>query len=197
MTTTAGQFLEKKSRKNEIVLLTADDYERLTPPDNGNYELHDGKLITMASPLLPHQELSAKLHYWLMDYVMKNKSGKALAAPMDVYFDKNNVVQPDLLYISSERLHIIEDNRKIKGAPDLLVEILSDSNTTKEMNFKKHLYEDFEVREYWLINLKKQTLVQYENTAEGWIPRRILGIHDTLEAIALPNFVLNLNDIFS
>ena len=116
---------------------------------------------------------------------------------MDVYFDKNNVVQPDLLYISSERLHIIEDNRKIKGAPDLLVEILSDSNTTKEMNFKKHLYEDFEVREYWLINLKKQTLVQYENTAEGWVPRKILGINDTLNAIALPDFALNLNDIFS
>ena len=197
MTATSGQFLEKKSRKNEIVLLTADDYERLTPPDNGNYELHNGKLITMASPLYPHQRLSNRLSYYLTGFVLNNRLGEVLTAPMDVYFDKNNVVQPDLLYISSERLNIIEDNRKIKGAPDLLVEILSDSNTTKEMNFKKHLYEDFEVREYWLINLKKQTLVQYENTAEGWIPRKILGINDTLNAIALPNFALNLNDIFS
>lgn len=196
MTAPAGIYLEKKSRKKETLLLTADDYDRLTPPDSGNYELHNGKLIFMASPLLPHQKLSAKLHYWLMDYVMKNDSGLALAAPMDVYFDAHNVVQPDLLYISNERMSIIENNRKIKGAPDLVVEILSDGNTPKEMSFKKHLFEYFDVREYWLINLKKQTLTQYENIEDEWVVRNVLSIDDTLNALVLPDFSLALKNIF-
>ena len=188
-------LLEKNSRKKEV-LLTADDYDRMTPPDSGNYELHNGKIIFMASPLLPHQKLSAKLHYWLMDYVIKNDSGIALAAPMDVYFDANNVVQPDLLYISNERMSIIENNRKIKGSPDLVVEILSDSNKPKEMSFKKHLFEYFDVREYWLIDLKKQTLILYENTEYGWMPHPTLTINDTLKSIVLTNFELPLKDIF-
>ena len=188
-------LIEKKGRKKEV-LLTADDYDNLTPPDSGNYELHNGKIIFMASPLLPHQKLSAKLHYWLMDYVIKNDSGLVLAAPMDVYFDKHNVVQPDLLYISNERMSIIENNRKIKGAPDLVVEILSDSNKPKEMSFKKHLFEYFDVREYWLINLKKQTLAQYENIEDEWVLRHTLTINDTLKSIVLKNFELKLTDIF-
>ncbi len=191
----AAPYIDEKKLKAEM-LLTADDYDRLTPPDSGNYELHNGKLIFMASPLLPHQKLSAKLHYWLMDYIIKNDSGIALAAPMDVYFDAHNVVQPDLLYISNERMNIIENNRKIKGAPDLVVEILSDGNTPKEMSFKKHLFEYFDVREYWFINLKKQTLAQYENIENEWILRKTLGIEDTLNAIALPNFTLALKEIF-
>jgi Uma2 family endonuclease len=196
MTATAMPWLiEKKGRRKEM-LFTADDYDRMTPPDSGNYELHNGKLIFIASPLPQHQELSANLHYWLMDYVIKNDSGIALAAPMDVYFNAHNVVQPDLLYISNERLHIIENNRKIKGAPDLVVEILSDGNKPKEMSFKKHLFEYFDVKEYWLINLKKQTLTQYENNGEEWILRSNLGFDDTLNAIVLPNFSLALKNIF-
>jgi Uma2 family endonuclease len=196
MTATATPWLIEKKGRSKEMLYTADDYDRMTPPDSGNYELHNGKLIFMASPLFIHQELSANLHYWLMDYVIKNKSGKALAAPMDVYFDENNVVQPDLLYISNERLSIIENNRKIKGSPDLVVEILSNSNKPKEMSFKKHLFECFDVREYWLINLEKQTLIQYENSEDGWLPHPTLTINDTLKSIVLRNFELKLTDIF-
>jgi Uma2 family endonuclease len=195
MTVPVGIYLEKKSRKKEV-FYTADDYDRLTPSNSGNYELQNGTIIFVPTPFYLHQRLSGKLHYYLMDYVKKNKSGKALAAPMDVYFDQHNVVQPDLLYISNERLSIIENNRKIKGAPDLVVEILSDENQPKEMSFKKHLFEYFEVREYWLINLKKQTLNQYENSEEGWILLKTLGIDDTLNALVLPNFTLALKNIF-
>ncbi len=192
---TATLPIEKKGRKKEVIL-TTDDYEKLTPPDSGNYELHNGKIIFMASPLFLHQKLSSKLHYWLMDYAIKNDAGIVLAAPMDVYFDANNVVQPDLLYISNERLSIIENNRKIKGAPDLVVEILSDSNKPKEMSFKKHLFEYFDVKEYWLINLEKQTLIQYKNTEDGWMPRPTLTINDILKSIVLTGFELPLKDIF-
>lgn len=187
--------IQKKGRKKEM-LLTADDYDKLTPPDSGNYELHNGKIIFMASPLYLHQRVSARLHYWLMDYLMKTDLGIALAAPMDVYFDEHNVVQPDLLYISNERLSIIENNRKIKGAPDLVVEILSEGNSPKEMSFKKHLFEYFDVREYWLINLKKQTLAQYENIENEWMLLKTLSIDDTLQAIVLPDFTLALKNIF-
>ena len=93
-------------------------------------------------------------------------------------------------------MSIIENNRKIKGAPDLVVEILSDGNTPKEMSFKKHLFEYFDVREYWLINLKKQTLTQYENIEDEWVVRNVLSIDDTLNALVLPDFSLALKNIF-
>ncbi len=195
MTASVALPIEKKGRKKEV-LLTADDYEKLTPPDSGNYELHNGKIVFMASPLYPHQRLSNRLSFYLTGHVLKHKLGEILTAPMDVYFDVNNVVQPDLLYISNERLSIIENNRKIKGSPDLVVEILSDGNKPKEMSFKKHLFEYFEVKEYWLINLEKQTLIQYENTEDGWVPRPTLTINDTLKAIVLKDFELPLKDIF-
>jgi Uma2 family endonuclease len=195
MTLPVGTYLEKSSRKKEIFYI-ADDYDRLTPPNSGNYELQNGRIIFVPTPFVLQQRLSGKLHYWLMDYLMKTKLGTALAAPMDVYFDEYNVVQPDLLYISKERLRKIEDNGKIKGAPDLVAEILSEGHKPKEVSYKKHLFEYFGVREYWLINLDKQTLIQYENTENGLIPLSILGIEDTLHALVLPKFSLALKNIF-
>ena len=62
--------------------------------------------------------------------------------------------------------------------------------------FKKHLFEYFDVREYWLINLKKQTLTQYENIEDEWVVRNVLSIDDTLNALVLPDFSLALKNIF-
>ena len=176
-------------------LLTFADYARLTPPDSGNYELHNGKIIYMPSPLDFHQEISLALSARLYFYVLTHKLGKVLAAPMDTIFTPNDTVQPDILFVSTEKLKII--NRQVKGAPDLVVEIVSGGNTPKEMSYKKHLYEASGVREYWLIHPIKKTLTQYENIEGEFFVKNVANTEGVILSIAVEGFELKLGDIFA
>jgi Uma2 family endonuclease len=152
---------KEKQKHTQPRLLTYDDYARLTPVDSGNYELHNGKIIFMPSPIEEHQDTSMAISSHLYFHVKKYDLGKVLAAPMDTIFTPNDTFQPDILFVSKERLSIID--RQVKGVPDFIIEILSDGNTPKEMSHKKDIYESTGVKEYWFINLKKKTLIQYEN----------------------------------
>jgi Uma2 family endonuclease len=104
-------------------------------------------------------------------------------------------LQPDLLYLSKERLHLV-GAKKIEGAPDLVVEILSPSNHSKEMGYKKLIYELSGVREYWLVNLDKKTLTQYENVENEFYMRRIFQYADTLTSIILTGFETSMSELF-
>ncbi len=175
-------------------LLTFDDYARLTPPDSGNYELHNGKIIHMPSPLFPHQKLSQRLMRLLGNFIHDNQLGELLSAPMDVIFNKNDTMQPDILFVSNERLGIID--RQVKGAPDFIVEILSDGNKPQEMSYKKYVFETHGVREYWLVNLKKQTITQYENIEDEFIIRNKINVDGSLSSVVIEGFTLKASDIF-
>ena len=198
MTAIAATAPQKKTTKSKFPqpkLLTFKDYERLTPPDNGNFELHNGKIIFMASPLEKHQTVAFKLTLQIGNYIMAHKLGKLLFAPMDTILTPNDTVQPDLLFISNERLNIID--RQVKGAPDFVIEILSDSNTSKEMSYKKYLYESTGVHEYWVINIEKQTITQYENIDDEFIRHTVAHINDTLESVVIEGLEIKVNDILS
>ena len=119
-------------------MLTYDDYVRFTPSESGNYELHDGQIIYTPSPKPKHQKLSMRLSSQLFSHVDRHQLGEILTAPMDVVFNPNDTFQPDILFLSNDRLPLI-GNAKIEGAPDLVVEILSASNTPKEMGYKKDI----------------------------------------------------------
>jgi Uma2 family endonuclease len=175
-------------------LLTFDDYARLTPPDSGNYELHNGKIIYMPSPLITDQRLSRRLGRLIDNYLYDNPIGELFYAPTDVIFNPNDTMQPDLLVVSNERASI--KDRQIKGAPDFIVEILSDGNTPKSMSYKKHVFETHGVREYWLINLAKQTITQYENIEDEFIIRSKINADGSLSSVVIEGFTLKASDIF-
>lgn len=176
-------------------LLTYEDYTRLTPPDSGNYELHNGNIVFMPSPSPIHQAVSSTLHILIGGYVMQHQLGKLFAAPLDTQLSEYDLVQPDLLFIAKHRLSIIGE-KKIDGAPDLVVEILSPSNDTKEMSYKKYVYETAGVQEYWLVNLEKQTITQYELVENELRWQRTLTKADTLESVVLSGFSLALDTLF-
>jgi Uma2 family endonuclease len=175
--------------------LTYDDYVLLTPPDSGNYELHNGQIIFMASPIPPHQKLSMRLSSRLFNHTDENNLGEIFTAPMDVVFNPIDTFQPDIFFLSNERLHLIGE-KKIEGAPDLVVEILSRSNNPKEMGYKKVIYEMSDVKEYWIINLKKQILTQYENVEGEFIIRRVFEKKDTLTSLTIKGFETPMNKLF-
>jgi Uma2 family endonuclease len=175
-------------------LLTYDDYARLTPTDSGNYELHNGKIIFMPSPLSPHQNISMNLSVEMGGFIRQNKLGKLLAAPMDVRFTPNDVVQPDLLFISNEKLDRIK--RIVEGAPDLVVEIKSDGNTATDMSYKKYLYETSGVLEYWIIYPNKKTISVYTLMEDELRFQKTLTLADTLKSMVLTNFEMSVAAIF-
>jgi Uma2 family endonuclease len=183
-----------KKRVPQQTLLTYEDYARLTPADSPNYELHKGKIITMPTPIPRHQLISSELHILLGSYVKINRLGKIIAAPMDTKFTEHDTVQPDLLFISTDRLHIIGE-KKIEAAPDFIVEIKSPGNPPKEMIYKKKLYESCGVSEYWIIYPEKNTIEQYENQGNNFVQIGEFGLNDTINSFVIKDFQVKVREI--
>jgi Uma2 family endonuclease len=120
-------------------------------PEGTMAQLIQNQIIMSPAPLDRHQSISMELGYELVDYVKKHKLGTVRYAPYDVYFDTQNAFQPDILFISKERMHLI-DKDGLYGAPDLIIEILSPSTAKYDLNEKKDVYEAFGVKEYWIVD---------------------------------------------
>ena len=173
--------------------LTYEDYASL--PDDERYELIDGELIPMPSPKEIHQRILLLLGASWLWFVLERHLGAVYAAPFDVILSPTNVVQPDLIFVSSARAHIItEDN--IRGAPDLIVEILSPSTAGYDRTTKRNLYARHGVREYWLIDPYAKTITVLTLGANGYDTYAVYGECDTLTSPALAGFELNLSDLF-
>jgi Uma2 family endonuclease len=193
-----GKRVEKKIPQPK--LLTYQDYVKLTPPDNGNFELLNGQIYFMASPKPSHQRISLYLSYFLAACVIPNNLGEIFPAPMDVVFTEHDTFQPDLLFITKERLNIIGEN-KIEGSPDLVVEILSPSNDVNDaerrpMSYKKHIYEITGVKEYWLVNVEKQTLTLYKQVDNELRWQTDNQKNEVLKSEIIQGFELELSKIF-
>ncbi|SFC20828.1 Uma2 family endonuclease [Butyrivibrio sp. YAB3001] len=139
---------------------TVDDYEEI--PEDQRYELIDGCLIKMDSPTSTHQLIAGQLHSKLLTYISANK-GKCIpfVAPTDVQLDKDDktMVVPDV-FVVCDRDKITP--KRIFGAPDLIIEILSDSTKSKDMKTKLAKYMNAGVREYWMIDLDKQKVIVHD-----------------------------------
>ena len=173
--------------------LTYEDYASL--PDDERYELIDGELIPMPSPKEIHQAVSGALFLSVGAFVMVMGLGRTYFAPFDVILSPTNVVQPDLIFISRARAHIItEDN--IRGAPDLLIEILSPSTERRDRIVKRDLYARHGVREYWLIDPYAKIATVLTLGANGYNTHAVYGEGDTLTSPTLPGFALSLSELF-
>lgn len=125
------------------------DYCRL--PEGSPYQLIGGELVMTPSPTPYHQMVSMKLELKMAGYVLEKGLGIVLYAPLDVCLGETETYQPDIIFISNERLAIIEE-KCIKGAPDLVVEILSPGTAYYDLRRKYKVYEKEGVREYWIID---------------------------------------------
>jgi Uma2 family endonuclease len=185
---------KKRTSRLRRTILTYKDYAAITPANNGNYALINGNIIFIPSPTPQHQDVVTELAMLLRVFAKTNDLGKVFTAPLDITFDELNTFQPDIIFIKKDRAHFI-GAKKVEGAPDFVVEILSEGNIPKEMAFKKYIYETFMVREYWVVNLKKKTIVQYLNE-EGEF-QKIGTFNDTevVKSIAMEGFQTKLEDL--
>ena len=172
---------------------TYEDY--LKTSDDERYELLDGELIIMPAPSIAHQHVAMKLGTRLDTFVEEGNLGVLYSAPTDVVLSDTDVVQPDLLFISSERAHIITP-ANIQGAPDLIVEIRSDSTAERDETLKRNLYAEHDVKEYWLVDPDAMTITVLLLGADGYAEVAAHNLGQTLTSPTLEGFAVNLDEIF-
>lgn len=159
-------------------------------------ELINNILVMPPSPEFTHQEISMELSTEMHLHSKRNQLGVVVAAPMDVHFDEGNVFQPDIIFISKSRLpDILADGKKIKGAPDLVVEILS-SNKKSDLEEKMYVYELYDVREYWVVDPKKKFVEIFENIEKEFVSVQKCKGASTAYSKVLAGFSVDLKKIF-
>lgn len=164
-------------------------------------ELIKGKVFKKAAaPSRKHQEVSLNLSRILGNFLLGQKC-KVYAAPFDVRFSRNpedskvdSVVQPDISVICD---HSKLDDKGCFGAPDLIVEILSPGNSRIELQIKYELYEEFGVREYWVIFPMECSLLIYSLINGKYHPSRLFTPGQKVGSSVLPGFELDLEEVFS
>jgi Uma2 family endonuclease len=176
------------------VRLTYEDY-LLIPEDGRRHEIIDGEHYVSAAPFLPHQDLVLWLGAELLSFLKGQGLGKVYVAPVDVLLSPHDVVQPDVVFVSQERSRILTRN-KIQGAPDLLVEVLSDSTRKIDEGIKLRRYEHFGVREYWLVDPRSESVRIYRLTESGFQRAASLAKGDALSTPLLPGFAISVADMF-
>ncbi len=145
-------------RINSQTKLTYDDYV-LFPEDGRRHELVDGEHIVNPAPDTYHQKVSRKIQFQLFRQIEEGGLGEVYNAPTDLQFTEIDVVQPDLIVVLAARTRIITP-KKIKGVPDLVVEIISPSTERNDRNLKKGLYERAGVPEYWIVDPEEHVVEQ-------------------------------------
>jgi Uma2 family endonuclease len=179
------------------VKLTYDDYVHF-PEDGQRHELIDGEHYVTPAPIRKHQAIVVNLCGLIWSYLQAHPSGRVFAAPFDVIFSNFDVVQPDLLYLTRERLSEIETSPWIKGAPNLVVEIGSPSTRKRDETIKRRLYERYGVEEYWVVDPELDVIHVYRRVGERYERSSELSLEhgDVLTTSLLPELELPLSKMF-
>ena len=181
------------SAPNPRIKLTYQDHANT--PDEERYELLDGELIRMTAPAEIHQRIATVLGWKVAQFVSEKGFGRVYVAPFDVVLSDTDVVEPDLLFVSNERAHVVTA-ANVQGAPDLVVEILSPSSVERDRKFKRPLYARHGVREYWIVDTEARTVTVLLLRNGGFETVGAYGEGETLTSPTLPGFALEVADLF-
>ena len=180
--------------KKPTAKLTYVDYEKTS--DDERYELIDGELIAMApAPDRDHQGILVTLALLIGNFLARVDLGRLYVAPRDVYLTDTDIVQPDLLFISNERLEI-DTRSHVRGAPDLVVEIRSPSTANRDWTVKRQLYSQHGVWEYWIIDPEARTITAMVSDGDNLNVAKVLGENDALVSSALEGFSAPVSKVF-
>jgi Uma2 family endonuclease len=139
-------------------------------PEGTLAEVINNLIYMSPAPSFEHQDLLGDLFADIKIHVRNHQLGKCVFSPVDVYLGDTNAVQPDIVFIASGNLHIIQ-NGKVKGVPDLIIEVLSE-NRKHDLETKKNLYEAFAVKEYFIIDPSTKETLTYYYDGEKYIQQK-------------------------
>lgn len=187
--------------KTRSVKFTYEDY-LLFPEDGRKREIIDGEIYGVdiavgRSPSLRHQITCANLLQVLNAWARSSGAGTIVPAPFDVVLSNENVVQPDILFVSASRVSIVTE-KNVQGAPDLVVEIVSETTRKVDETTKRKLYERYGASEYWIVDPELETVKVHRMTDRGYVRAAELSREagDTLSTPLLPGLEIPLAEIF-
>lgn len=165
-------------------------------------ELIAGKIFKMSpAPSRLHQKISTNI---LTAFAISLKGMKCdvYAAPFDVRFPKSSYADKDIFTVLQPDICVVCDKGKLDdrgclGAPDLVVEILSPGNNKKELLNKYQVYEEFGVKEYWVVSVSDQTVLIYTLDKKGkYQPSKLFTLSEQVTSSVLSGFVLDIDSVF-
>lgn len=169
-------------------------------PDNGNrYEIIDGELFVTRSPHWNHQDAATAIATELRFWSKQSGLGKVVTTPGIIFSESDHVI-PDVVWISHQRLaDLLDDAGQITGAPELIVEVLSQSEKDKDRDKKTKLklYSAQGVQEYWIVDYQQQQIEVYRR--QQAVLARVLTLFatDELTSPLLPEFRCLFGSLFS
>lgn len=183
------------ARRPEALRFTYGDLRAL-PDDDKRYEILDAKLVVSPSPSPLHQIVARNLHRLLDRHVVENRLGEILFAPVDVVLARTAVVVPDLLFVRADRTWIIGP-KAIKGAPDLVVEILSPGSRSRDRGKKKTLYARRRVTHYWIVDPDEGRLELFELVGAKYRRAAVHEGNDVVRPSLFPGLRIPLAEVWA
>jgi len=183
--------------RTEPVRFTYSDYLKF-PDDGRRHELIEGAHLVTPAPDRRHQKISVRLLFAIESYLRAHPVGEVYTAPLDVILSDEDVVEPDLLFVSNARSAVL--GTSVHGAPDLVVEILSPSTRRTDEIAKRRLYDRAGVVEYWIVDPEIEVVKVHRRADDGTFPRvaeRSREAGDALTTPLLPGFSLDLAELFA
>lgn len=176
---------------------------RALPETKQRYEIVDGVMLMPPGPTADHQWVLSEIFLRLRSFVDDKGLGVVLPAPLDLLIQRDplRTRQPDILYLSAERTGI-KGRAELRGlqflevAPDLVLEVLSPSNSRRDIENKLEDYSQIGARECWLVSPEAETVEVLRLSADEAASTAIFGVDGSLSSEILLDFVLPIREIF-
>jgi Uma2 family endonuclease len=173
---------------------TLEEFKAL-PESLDHIELIDGELVVSPTPKYKHQNVVLNT---ATDLKQRLPQGKVVVSPMDVYLDDENVLQPDVFWVSGadSRCKLGEDGYW-HGAPDLVVEVLSPSTAHRDHGVKFALYEQFGTREYWLMDADAEFVEVFHREGDALVRFGVFGLDERFALSVFPDLEIDVSALFA
>lgn len=167
------------------------------PEDERRYEIIDGDLFVSRQPHWHHQATCGRIFALLDAWSLASGLGEASLAPGVILADDDDVA-PDVVWAGADRLATLDESGKLRGVPELVVEVLSPGivNERRDREAKLKLYARWGVEEYWIADWRARTVDVYRRDGPLLDPVARLSVGDTLESPLLPGFSAPLARLF-
>lgn len=163
------------------------------PNDGRRHEIIDGEHYVNPAPSTYHQTISRRIQFELYAKIELQQLGQVYNAPVDLQLGNHDIVQPDIVVVLAEHQQIITPT-KIKGIPDLIIEILSPSTIENDQVLKRRVYEAAGVPEYWIVDPFEHTVTQLIRGAQGSYESTVQD--KRIAASILPNVSIDLRQVW-
>lgn len=165
------------------------------PEDGNRYEVIDGKLYVTPVPSTVHQLLSMRLVHPLYGLQLAGR-GYVLSAPVDLIMEGATPVQPDVVFLGADQRSQIEE-RFVRGAPRLVIEILSPSTARRDRTLKLSKYAQNSIPWYWIVDPEDQTLLALRLEGGSYRVEASLTVGDRFVWADFPEVAYDLAALFA